>query len=339
MTLIAAYEPFGVPVLIGDFLITGGQLSSTRKKIYKVSSNFVIGWTGNVIDARPLMKLIFEKFENETVSLREVEKFLTSRTADPNYTESLHLVGWIIEDDNRHCFLWNIAYPDELFFERYHTAGTGGETFKALITRDTLGITFHPQSRTNTERAIRTVLSKAAELYADEMLDKINRKKFFGHGYELLYFDGSEFRYLENIAFSGLDAAFDSEGKIIYRRPYDLWYRYHSLGDAAFLQINDFKTGDIILESIEPVFRKKMRDAAFEFTAGSLRANYYCLYFRFQNKSGKESYTGSYILPETPAGPSRYEKVVDGKWAFVIENDVISDIYRQIKVGSKKPLK
>ncbi len=192
MTLIAAYRPYGIPVLFGDFLITGGVVKSTNKKIYKISPNFVIGWTGRKIEALGIFRDIFSKFEDKVVTIREVEEFLT-RIPEDKYAQNLHLIGWVIDKKAPYCFLWNIQYPQELFFAPYHTDGSGSEKFNELMMQDVAGSPFE-SLETITQQAIYSVLSKATQLYSDEAMERINQGRGFGHGYELLYFNGPEFQ-------------------------------------------------------------------------------------------------------------------------------------------------
>ncbi len=75
MTLVAAYRPKGIPVLLGDFLITGGPHPSTRKKIHRIGPNFVIGWTGRQILAAPILGALVDRFRDQRVQMTEVEQF------------------------------------------------------------------------------------------------------------------------------------------------------------------------------------------------------------------------------------------------------------------------
>lgn len=51
--MIAAFRSMGVPALIGDFLLTRGQIEAgTRKKLAVLHSRLAIGWTGHLISAQ-----------------------------------------------------------------------------------------------------------------------------------------------------------------------------------------------------------------------------------------------------------------------------------------------
>lgn len=329
MTLVAAYRPKGIPVLLGDFLVTGGPgLQATRKKISKIGPNFVIGWTGRQFLAAPILGALVDQFRDQRVTMKEVEEFLINRPPDELNGDDLYLVGWVI-DELPHCFLWNIANPDQLFYEASYVVGTGEKKFQELLTKDAFGGAFGSK-RTSVEEAIYSALAKATELYADENLDKLNRADKFGHGYELLYFDGNEFRYVENIAFFGMDILFDPTNFSGRSQPHEHWYRYHSLGDAAFLQDVNFRSGAMVLELIEPVFHRKLPDASFKFTAGSFHADYYCIFLRLTTTAG-ENFTGSLVLPEKHDGPSRYAKLENGTYTLDLGSDLIKFMYQSIK--------
>ena len=56
MTLIAAYRIYGVPVLMGDLLLTKAESDSSIKKITKIGKNLAVGWAGDFFIAKPILK-------------------------------------------------------------------------------------------------------------------------------------------------------------------------------------------------------------------------------------------------------------------------------------------
>jgi hypothetical protein len=329
MTLVAAYRPEGVPVLVGDFLISGsGQKSSTRKKIYKVSSNLVVGWSGPLFVAAPILKALFSDFEDKTVTVVELETFFKNRPKDELSSLPFFIVGWVVTEQP-YCFLWNILFPTKLFYEPYHVIGSGSEKFKDLITRKFMGGSWGPK-KSAIDQAVFSVLSKVGELFSDENLERINRSEGFGHGYEVLYFDGKEFNYVENIAYFGLDILLDPKDFSANSKQYEYWYRYHSIANSAFLQMLNLRTGEMRLELILPAFNYLGKDADFDFTAGSFLADYYCIYLRLQTTEG-QSYKASLVLRENRHGESRYnQKQPDGSFRFVLPRETIKFIYENV---------
>lgn len=131
MTLVAAYRENGIPVLLGDFLLTAdGQPSGLRKKIHLISSNLVVGWTGTLIAAIPVLKDLHSEFNGRHVSKDEFERFLKNYPPANFGSFSVLLIGWII-DGEQHCFWWNSERPVDLFYEPYVYFGTGGDRIKS----------------------------------------------------------------------------------------------------------------------------------------------------------------------------------------------------------------
>ena len=325
MTLIAAFRPHGVPVLLGDFLITGGGFHA-RKKIYKVSRNFVIGWTGNLIDARSVIRSIFSQFENKTVSVRDVETFLIKKKADKFFREELHIIGWIIEEKNPLCFLWNIQYPSELFFEPFHIDGSGAETFREILSRNIEG-EFWESRKNNIAEAINSALAKSAELLLDEIQERTNQKKGFGHGYELLYYNGSEFKYLDDIVFGSLQFSFDPNNDFQDGTLYPLLYRYKCMGDGAALHMTNFANGGMFFNFINPVFRNMSVGSFYEFRVGEFRARYYIFYTVL--KSLKETFYLPLVFEDVEIGPSAFWEYKNQQYCFILSKSFFKEIFDQ----------
>jgi hypothetical protein len=52
MTLIAGFRAQGLPILLGDFVLTAsGHPAGLKKKLRRHRSNLVLAWTGNALAA------------------------------------------------------------------------------------------------------------------------------------------------------------------------------------------------------------------------------------------------------------------------------------------------
>lgn len=56
MTMVAAFNVKGMPVLIGDMAVTIGTMRSLRKKAYLIAPNLVIAWAGHMSVAKSLRR-------------------------------------------------------------------------------------------------------------------------------------------------------------------------------------------------------------------------------------------------------------------------------------------
>lgn|GEM_PF-3388113 len=56
MTLVAAYKSTGIPILLGDFLISRGEdRHRGRKKICRIRDNLAVGWTGSLLQTEHVL--------------------------------------------------------------------------------------------------------------------------------------------------------------------------------------------------------------------------------------------------------------------------------------------
>lgn len=80
--MIAALSLNGVPVLIGDMVVTGAQDRPYQRKIYWIGPNLVVGWTGYLTTARVIVKDLLDNFNNQSVTKAQLESFLTRYKAE-----------------------------------------------------------------------------------------------------------------------------------------------------------------------------------------------------------------------------------------------------------------
>lgn len=138
MTLVAAYRSFGIPMLIGDLLITdatsshldaSGLHDRVEKKLELFGKSLAIGWTGHLFVAKSILRGMRQKMPLDGVVDRIwLENCLTSYGAEDFRDYSVYLVGWLIADGD-YCFGWNSSYPEQVFYGDPMVGGSGKETF------------------------------------------------------------------------------------------------------------------------------------------------------------------------------------------------------------------
>src|SRR5690349_19037750 len=94
VTLVAAFRESGVPLLIGDALITGPQGTAAKRKLHRVSDNFVVGWTGLMVSAELVIQAVYDRFRNQAATLSAVKDFLTNYPAT-RLPGRVYLIGWV----------------------------------------------------------------------------------------------------------------------------------------------------------------------------------------------------------------------------------------------------
>jgi len=334
MTLIAGLQFQGVPLLLGDFLITGSRTYSL-KKLHLISHNFVVAWTGHLIVAEAVLRDVYNEFKGVTVSRERLEQFLSNCTEWVEGDLGVHLVGWLI-DSEPHCFLWNSHYPQQLFYEEAHIDGSGAEVFQDMLKSGTLFAVNRPVTSA-VDDAIITLLTGVCQLMSDEVLDKNNQQKRFGYAYEILFFDGERFKYVDNILYRTLDIFYDIDkdgGKYFF---YPLAYKYRSFDYFSVVQTFDFNTGAIVLDALTPVF-DQMLDVlplipgidVSKSKGLSLISDFYCLFLRL-DASDHSSFTASVVFPSSQPNLPLVVKNVEGKEIFEFKFAFIPSLYQQLK--------
>jgi hypothetical protein len=77
MPLLAAHRLNNIPVLIGDALCTakGYQGFHLKKKIYLITTNLAVGWTGYSLTASSVIGEMRSTFEGKTATRSALESF------------------------------------------------------------------------------------------------------------------------------------------------------------------------------------------------------------------------------------------------------------------------
>lgn len=113
MTLIAGFYSFDVPVLIGDFLTTTTRGTwGLRKKILKISDSFALSWTGHLVAADAVIRVLQSSIDVDNVDLQSVKSVLTQPAMSSQLSPfEVRLVCWVVDSNGQHCFRWNSLYP------------------------------------------------------------------------------------------------------------------------------------------------------------------------------------------------------------------------------------
>jgi hypothetical protein len=221
-----------------------GEAVGARKKILRLSHNFVLAWTGHLIAARSVINSIRSSLDLNAVTFDAVKAILVNpATSNLGLGLEVILVCWIIDGDGIHCFLWNSRYPHELFSGSPQYAGSGEDTIRALV--GPRGVVFPSGSPGEDFPQLSTVcaLGIVGQLLRNEMQGRSTWQLGFGFAYEVLMWkDGVRFEYLDNILYLTLKCVLDKNSKFLGRDFGDKFYKYESDGNRTKVFVYDTKT-------------------------------------------------------------------------------------------------
>lgn len=256
MTLVAALRVEGVPVLLGDFLITDNALQlhsflptaphlskqrpgrgqprirGLRKKIHKINERLVVGFTGELEPGIFLLRALMEEFSDGSACIERLQKFLGDLRF--HRKDRCTLVGWCWEK-RPICFRWCGACPDNFELPGSAIAGSGAAEFNAQM-RMRPAVVGHSGLSTAFERATYIASCKAGKILFQELIDAKNLESGYGYGAELILWTGSEFRYVSEISYSFWNMEIDSENKLVVA-PSNVCSVYRSHEDYSVVQV------------------------------------------------------------------------------------------------------
>lgn len=259
MTVVAAFKAYGVPVLVGDLLITvdtskkehsflptspiaastlsedaQAKISGTRKKVHLFGNSLAVAWSGSLLAATSVLKALKQQSDREQIGRDTLVDFLSSQTDWTEDKFSILLTGWV-SDPELLCFRWNSAWPQEVFFGDRFFDGSGDHIFEALVDEQVSSGT-GPGIKSNVEQGIYAVLAKVGKLVSHEVLTGETLRSRFGYCYEVAYFDGEKFRYVDEVTYLSWLVRISNSGPRYQAMPSPAIVKYKNFGEYSAVQ-------------------------------------------------------------------------------------------------------
>jgi hypothetical protein len=326
MTLIAAYRNNNIPVLIGDMALIEADIRSLRKKVYVVSDNFAVAWTGHRIIAKKVITDLKNVFSNKVVTKASIEDFLKSYEFDDFGSLHTNFIGWVV-DDEPHCFRWNCLYPKEVFYDSHFVDGTGEEYFESLKNQ--------PRQRGGSvlpiqDEAILSIINDVAYARFEESLYRGTWDLNFGASYDILAFIGGRFRYVRSIAYIGWNYFWDSHRGTGRLEQAPVIIKHNCIGEYSIIQEalhGKHYNGETINYLSRPVY-DDMPEANLSNFSLTLDSDYYANYFLFRENGETIFKILLTVQSITTDGPLRIERH-GGAYYLTYDTDELDRIYRK----------
>ena len=214
MTLVAAYTTAGVPVMVGDFMISTPRARGLgSKKVFRGRPNVALGWTGRLLHAQQVLIPLLTELP-ERPSRADLEAALARLTSDSPSRGPLKLVGWIADGDDLSAFHWDAALPDIQWGEEWFV-GTGGpafEIYSRLYDQTTDGAGRHDE-----RAALVGLLATLAQMNGgDVFIPAPTHAIGVGAGYEALYWSASTnaFQYVDDVIYFAVRSHLNRQGRV-----------------------------------------------------------------------------------------------------------------------------
>ncbi len=257
MTLIAAWKEGDIPILIGDIVVSsenpivqsnhplptrddldkllsassGRHFVRPRRKIYKISDSFVVGFAGEVGSAQDVVISVLSHFENKSPSLADIRAYFTNSFGYK--VPPCTIIGWLADNGSFSCFRWRSDKPSQFDLGDHYVEGTGSVAFASLYLNRIPVIS---------ETQIGTALAMIANLVKEEVLYGNNLPHFFGGGFNIIYWDERKFVIVPSVTFVFLETReTDDPSKLEHKRP-QRFLKFHQNGpimETMVVHLND----------------------------------------------------------------------------------------------------
>ncbi len=303
-----------------------GEIRSLRKKVYVISHNFAVGWTGYRVVAKTMITALRNTFANNIVTKASVERFLKSYKADDFGSLHTNFIGWII-DEQPHCFRWNCLYPEEVFYNSHFVDGTGEEYFESLKEQPwQSGGSVLPTQ----DEAILSVINDVAHARFEESLYRGTWDLSFGASYDILVFLEGRFRNVRSIVYIGWDYFGDSHKGTGRLEQAPVIVKHNCMGEYSIIQEalhGKHYDGKTINYLARPVY-DDMPEADLSRLSLSMDSDYYANYFLFR-ENGKTPFKILLTVQKiTAEGPLRIKRH-GGAYFLDYNTDELDRIYRK----------
>ena len=234
MTLIATFSIDGTQFLIGDSLISSqpkhpvsipsalnegngfltelAYVSDVCQKVFQISSDCVIAFAGMKIAAKMVIEDFLELQAKNQLTFETVSRCFNG------YIESgdarhFSVVGWLQEDGIIKNINLDVREYESSVFGTVSMAGTGVASFLDLLNHHekisatpggfdpNLGVRY---SGPYADDPMYTALALTGDLLHVEANDMSTVSNSFGGSYQVVYFDGVEFRHIDAVSYTHL---------------------------------------------------------------------------------------------------------------------------------------
>jgi hypothetical protein len=352
MTVVANFLIEGVPVLIGDTVITSRDPSESSitvptvrtlpsmrrpitafcRKVYIIEKRMAVAWTGSRLKAEQLVPSLRHHIQRRGVAEGALQDFLPSYQFPVQGGGELRLVGWIAERDPR-PFWWSTQYPDEIVYGEHDIDGCGADVFRAsFFSRD--GRVQNP-GLTHEEYVFLASLCGISRLLTLETTQGLPLAHGFGFCYDVVIWSKYRFKYIGSYTQVNIDVAYNSStngGNYNIRNPVLI---YNSIGNsAAFwaIRYGDQQKPDQSRDLLgtEPVIiRSVTHHGVVTSPRPKFHSKFICAFLRIVDENGLSIAAPFCITDETGPGDGMWLSKEGTREFLHFDMNIVTTIYRE----------
>lgn len=365
MTVVAAIRLHGTPVLTGDLLLTspaapgserflepvagdnlprsyypvnpraaaqlpdqiGYRVAGTRRKVLLINDCLCVAWSGSALGAAQILRQLRSQFGDNHTSKQALTEFLSKQDSFKD-TLGLHLIGWLL-DEGFHCFRWNSEWPAEIFEGDEQIEGSGDAIFQELRRPTPTHVGGNLVDHND------KVQFKAAALIsrciAADVFSSIAIKNAFGYFFEIIYWDGVRFRYVDEMTFSAWRIVRRPGDEKLYSVPTPTIMTYRSYD--RFCIVQTYQTAqrrtfvDVVGDGIDSLAGVNPRELGPLSIASKMR----CWFFQVTFSDGASAYGP--LITDAQNKDFGWVELIDGKENLMVNAKRVYELMAAMHAG------
>jgi len=259
-------------------------IQKLERKLVKISDWLVVAWTGDLIAAKSVLKMMFKQFRAKRVSRESVFTFFES--IENLGTLNCKIIGWLVDNMDVTSFSWSSEARAISISGEPSIDGSGKENFERNLREVRVHLHYTNVTGNDIPKALREALGHAGYIIGKELATGETIYALYGGGIEVIYFDGRRFRYVHNITYLFWPTEIIFYDKIAIKpSPVILTYRYHrdfltiKAVRAKFAETTILPEAGIELHVIPHFCRDGAKFHAFHLAKSFDKPTYCCNFF------------------------------------------------------------
>jgi hypothetical protein len=213
--------------------------------LYIIQPNVSILLAGYVSDMKEFLKELRMRCSYRSVEelrIEHIEEFLHEYSQNTNFKMPSFLISLIERVDaelgrSTHIKNGNWGELEVNIFEKAYACGTGTDGYFRILKEPVHSSSSHEKD--DPHRTLQMNIAYISKLLARQKRDVTNIDEGWGAGYEVVFYDGSRFQKMDDIAYVVCHGQFDCSGNIGIPKPIlVLHYKYRN--DVLFITAIDF---------------------------------------------------------------------------------------------------
>lgn len=359
MTLIATFRESGIPVLIGDVLIsrTGVEaehiniptrddvetvlprewqrnVCALYPKLAMINPHLAIAWTGNQIAAKMFLSEVRNKFGGPVGRVNGFFNFMR-RYKEVGIGAELTIIGLSVKGRQASAFKWNAATPSEITLGDQLFDGSGAEA----IAREFAQRLHHAHGSDNEpiDSAVQNALTLIGSLIADDLTTGESLQGLYGGGYQVIVFHEGRLMFVNDYLFLFMTVKPDGDRLVMQPGTYFLKHTY--LNDDLLIKRTTFgdKNSPGVLDDffVNAFLITERRKSEIHLTTQDildvpLQSMYYCCIALYPIDNESHA-CGVFVTPEQGQEGLIHIESAGGKEAIGFHKEFLTDLNRYFR--------